>query len=117
MTETLTSRSRALLEGGDLSAMTKHHPFTAHGELEEVTDGVGAISSFANVAAIDSGDGLVLVDTGGPMAARSIRDLIRTWRTAPVHSAVYTHGHIDHVFGTAAFDAEADERRAASARG
>ena len=43
------------------------------------------------------------------MAGSSVRDLIRTWRTAPVHSAVYTHGHIDHVMGTAAFDAEADE--------
>jgi alkyl sulfatase BDS1-like metallo-beta-lactamase superfamily hydrolase len=109
VTETLTSRSRRLLERGDVSSMTELHPFTAHQEIEEVADGVGAVSSFANVAVIDSGDGLVLVDTGGPMAGTSIRDLIRTWRTAPVHSAVYTHGHIDHVMGTAAFDAEADD--------
>lgn len=108
MSETLTDRSRRVLAGNGAMSVEHEHPFTAFGEIEEVTDGVGAVSSFANIAAIDTGDGLALVDTGGPMAGSSIRDLIRTWRTDPVAAAVYTHGHIDHVMGTAAFDDEAD---------
>lgn len=109
MSESLVELSRRALGGDPSAAPGRVHPFTAYGVIEEVTDGVASVSSFANVAVIDSGDGLVLVDTGGPMAGATVRDLIRTWRTDPVHSAVYTHGHIDHVMGTAVFDAEADE--------
>ena len=38
---------------------------------------------------------------------------MRGWSEAPVHTAVYTHGHIDHVFGIERFDDEAakDGRR------
>ncbi|HET8930637.1 MAG TPA: alkyl sulfatase dimerization domain-containing protein, partial [Acidimicrobiales bacterium] len=86
----------------------RSHPLHAYGVIEEVTDGVASVSSFANVAVIDSGDGLVLVDTGGPVGTQ-VRDLVRSWRTDPVTDAVYTHGHIDHVMGTEVFDAEADE--------
>lgn len=108
MSESLVAKSRRLLESdaGDLA--TVDHPLMAHGVIEEVTDRVAMVSSFANVAAVDTGDGLVLVDTGGPLAGTDVRDLVRSWRTGPIGHAVYTHGHIDHVMGTAVFDAEAD---------
>ncbi len=107
MSDSLTERSRRLL-AGDTSAHDDKHPLHAYGVVEEITDGVASVSSFANVAAIDSGDGLVLIDTGGPVGTQ-VRDLVRSWRTDPVTDAVYTHGHIDHVMGTEVFDAEADE--------
>lgn len=110
MSETLTDRSRRVLAGSGAMSVEHEHPFTAYGEIEEVADGVGAVSSFANVAAIDTGDGLVLIDTGGPMAGENIARLIGTWRTDRVAAAVYTHGHIDHVMGTAHFDAQADAK-------
>ncbi len=110
MSETLTDRSRRVLASSTPVTVENEHPFTAYGEIEEVADGVGAVSSFANVAALDTGDGLVLVDTGGPMAGDKICELIRSWRSNPIAAAVYTHGHIDHVMGTATFDAEADAK-------
>ncbi len=97
-----------MLETGVPDTGDRAHPLMAHGVIEQVADDVAMVSSFANVAAFDSGDGLVLIDTGGPLAGERVRDLIRTWRTGPVTNAVYTHGHIDHVLGTAVFDAEAD---------
>jgi metal-dependent hydrolase (beta-lactamase superfamily II) len=24
---------------------------------------------------------------------------LRSWSTSPLHSAIYTHGHVDHCFG------------------
>lgn len=111
MSEGLLEKSRRALAGASLMSTHGAHPFTAHGIIEEVGDGVASVSSFANVAVLDTHAGLVLVDTGGPLAGGAVRDLIRTWRGDPVVAAVYTHGHIDHVMGTAVFDAEADEHR------
>jgi alkyl sulfatase BDS1-like metallo-beta-lactamase superfamily hydrolase len=85
----------------------EQHPFFAYNELEELGRGVAFVSSFANVTALDTDDGLVLVDTGGAMTPQQTLQIVRGWTARPLHTAVYTHGHIDHVFGTAAFDEEA----------
>ncbi len=86
---------------------SSQHPFTTLLGLEEITTGVAFLSSFANVSAFDAGDALVLVDTGaGPLARNNFENL-RSWSKKPVHTAVYTHGHIDHAFGLGPFDEEA----------
>jgi len=85
----------------------EQHPFTPLGELEEVAPGVAFVSSFANVTAIAGERGLTLVDTGSAQLAEQVYGCVRAWSDAPVHTAVYTHGHIDHVFGIERFDAEA----------
>lgn len=102
---TLSQLSNDVFSGA--TDIADHHPFAGLNQLEEVAEGVASISSFANVAAIATNGGLVLIDTGGPMAGDGVRSLLRTWSHAPVHSAVYTHGHIDHIMGTVAFDNEA----------
>jgi alkyl sulfatase BDS1-like metallo-beta-lactamase superfamily hydrolase len=48
----------------------------------------------------------VLFDVGSPLTGESIRGQLREWSTDPVQTVVYTHGHIDHVMGAAAFEAE-----------
>jgi len=101
----LLELSRRLLRGE--VSIHDHHPFATANELEEVADGVAFVSSFANVTAVATDDGLVLVDTGSALVADAVHDTVRAWTPAPVRAAVYTHGHIDHVFGTAAFEAEA----------
>jgi alkyl sulfatase BDS1-like metallo-beta-lactamase superfamily hydrolase len=52
-------------------------------------------------------DGLVMVDTGSPLTAGLVHQEIRSWSGLPLHTAVYSHGHIDHVFGVGPFDEEA----------
>ena len=68
--------------------------------------------SVASVNAIDTGDGLVMLDTGGQFDSRPrLRRRCAAWRpAAPLRAAVYSHHHIDHVFGTTRFEAEAAER-------
>jgi alkyl sulfatase BDS1-like metallo-beta-lactamase superfamily hydrolase len=83
------------------------HPLAVFAGIEEIADGVGFVSSFANVTAIDTADGLFLVDTGGFLFARVIFEQVRSFSTRPVRTAVFTHGHIDHVFGLGQFEREA----------
>src|SRR5690348_13779220 len=83
------------------------HPFTPLFALEEVAPDVAFVSSFANVTAIAGERGLTLVDTGSLQFAGQVFGAVRGWSEAPVHTAVYTHGHIDHVFGIERFDEEA----------
>jgi glyoxylase-like metal-dependent hydrolase (beta-lactamase superfamily II) len=83
-------------------------------ECSEVADGIAMVESFSNVVALDTDDGLVLFDTSlAPYATKVLRAL-RGWSSAPVHTVVYTHGHVDHVGGAGAVVAEAlDAGRAA----
>jgi glyoxylase-like metal-dependent hydrolase (beta-lactamase superfamily II) len=75
---------------------------------EEIEDGLLTLKSIASVNALDTGDGLVMLDTGGAFDRRTVYDAVRGWRPdAPVRAAVYSHHHVDHVLGTALFDAEA----------
>ncbi len=89
------------------AAADEHHPFVPGNQLSEVGDDTAFVESFANVAVLRTGDGLVLVDTGSPLAADAVHTAVRGWDAARAHTAVYTHGHIDHVFGTGPFEADA----------
>lgn len=69
----------------------------------EVAPEVFVHSSFVNNFAVRTGAGLLLVDPGFVHTSRRFRDCVREWSDAPVHTAVYTHGHADHAFGMRAF--------------
>src|SRR3954464_5945811 len=84
-----------------------HHPMAPRGGLVEVADRTAFVPSFANVSALTTDDGLVLVDTGSQLFAAEVFEQVRGWSNDRLHTAVYSHGHIDHVFGVPLFDAEA----------
>ncbi|MFF5931724.1 alkyl sulfatase dimerization domain-containing protein [Streptomyces hydrogenans] len=79
----------------------------AGGGLVRVAERTGFFPAFANVAVFDTGDGLVLVDSGDFRTASQLHDAVRGRTQAPVSTVVYTHGHVDHVFGVGSFDQEA----------
>lgn len=89
---------------------SEFHPVGQLGGLAEICDDVAFLPAFANVTAIRTGDGLVLVDTGSVFAARGIHDELRRWTDQRLRTAIYSHGHIDHVFGVGPWEAEAAER-------
>lgn len=86
------------------------NPFVPRGELVEVGQGTAFVSSFANVSAFETTEGLVCVDSGAPFSAAEIHRMIRAWSPARLHTTIFSHGHIDHVLGTGPFEAEARER-------
>jgi glyoxylase-like metal-dependent hydrolase (beta-lactamase superfamily II) len=51
----------------------------------------------------ETDDGLVLIDTGTKAAAPTLAQQLRAKASGPVHTAVYTHGHVDHAYGLRAF--------------
>lgn len=65
----------------------------------EVADRTWFTSNFSGVTAFETDEGLVVVDTGTAMAAPNLADRIRRHSQAPVHTAIYTHGHVDHAYG------------------
>ena len=52
-----------------------------------------------------------MIDCGTTLAAPRIFESIRKVTDAPVHTVVYTHGHVDHImFHHTGFEEEAIER-------
>lgn len=94
---------------GDLGGANVH-PAAVLGGHEDMGDGIGFVSAFANVTTVQTEEGLVLVDTSSPFFASAVVKSVRALSSAPVRMAVYTHGHVDHVFGILAFDEEAREK-------
>ncbi|MGE0395867.1 MAG: alkyl sulfatase dimerization domain-containing protein [Kofleriaceae bacterium] len=78
--------------------------------VEEVAAGTHFVSSFANVTAFTTDAGLVLVDTGSFLLAEPTRGVLRSATKAPVHTAVWTHGHVDHCFGVELYEREANTK-------
>src|ERR1700680_5089565 len=71
---------------------------------------------FGNATAIRTDAGLVLVDTGSRETASQTLAALRHWDNGPVHTVIYTHGHIDHTWGARLLDQEADAREIARPR-
>jgi alkyl sulfatase BDS1-like metallo-beta-lactamase superfamily hydrolase len=88
---------------------TGENPFMPRNELVEIRPDTAFVSSFANVISLRTQEGLLNVDSGAPFAAAEIHRLLRGWSEEPLHTAVFTHGHIDHVSGLGPFEAEAAE--------
>jgi alkyl sulfatase BDS1-like metallo-beta-lactamase superfamily hydrolase len=71
---------------------------------------------FGNVTALRTSAGLVLVDTGSRETASQTLGVVRRWDDGPIHTVIYTHGHIDHTWGARLIDHEADARGVARPR-
>ena len=83
------------------------HPVTQDLGLAEVAPRTAFNAAFGNISAFATDEGLLLVDTGNQVFAATNHERIRSWNADRLGTVVYTHGHIDHVFGMAPFDEEA----------
>ena len=97
--------------------ITGEEPLAMNGLFSEeaggaavVADDIVLIEAFSNIVAFGTDEGIVLFDVSHHLSAPKAIHELRTWSDAPVHTAVYTHGHVDHVTGAQAFDAEASSR-------
>jgi alkyl sulfatase BDS1-like metallo-beta-lactamase superfamily hydrolase len=86
----------------------QNHPFAPLLDVEPVAARTTFVSSFANATAFETDEGLVLVDTGSFVLAQQVQRLVRGVTRAPLHTAVYTHGHVDHCFGVDLYEKEQD---------
>ena len=82
--------------GGDLF----DRYFTGRNEAIEVSPRTYfCTADYVNCAAFETDAGLVLIDCGQLEHGESIHTELRKLTKAPLHTVIYTHGHLDHCFG------------------
>jgi alkyl sulfatase BDS1-like metallo-beta-lactamase superfamily hydrolase len=82
----------------------------ATGQVEELLPGVFFLHAFANVTVVRTEAGLLLLDSSNPAARAKTFAAVRAIDPAPLHTAIYTHGHVDHACGLPPFLEEARTR-------
>lgn len=100
----LLERAERLFSGTGPSEL--RNPMSHRGGMAEVGDRTAFFAAFSNSAVLETDDGLVVVDTSSRETSGSVHDEVRTWSAAPANTIVFTHGHIDHVFGVERYDAD-----------
>lgn len=110
MAEDLLALSASILDNADTSIETMR----VTNQLSEVAGSIGFIESFSNSIVFDTDEGLVVFDTATELLGRGVVESLRGWSDRPLHSLVYTHGHIDHVGGSAALLQDNETRHGAS---
>src|SRR5262245_22393412 len=76
----------------------QHAQLTLFADPHEVAPDVFMHASFVNNYALRLPAGLLVIDPGFEHMAETVHQAVRAWTAAPLHSAVYTHGHADHAF-------------------
>ena len=97
---------------GEVDTVNVAHPIRGMWlTAEEVADGVLYYKGIASANTLDTGDGLVMLDTGATQDAAPLFEQVRKWRPGSrLASAVFSHHHVDHIFGVGPFEAEAAEK-------
>lgn len=106
MSEHPLELSARLIDGG----MVDTPPNRVTQQLSELADGIAIVESFSHVVAIETDEGLVAFDSSSARTGAEVVGALAGWRDLPVHTLVYTHGHMDHVGGSREFAADAERR-------
>jgi len=77
--------------------------FYWNGGPVEVAERTWFTSDFSGVTAFETDEGIVLVDSGMVFLAPRIAAALRSVTQAPIHTAIFTHGHVDHAYGLQEF--------------
>jgi quinoprotein relay system zinc metallohydrolase 2 len=79
--------------------------FVHRGAHEEATP--RNLGGYANIGFVVGRDAVAVIDSGGSAAqGKALREAIRQVTPLPIAYVIITHGHPDHMLGTAAFEAE-----------
>ncbi|WP_419926026.1 alkyl sulfatase dimerization domain-containing protein [Candidatus Poriferisocius sp.] len=105
---TLLERSARYIDEGIHEGQQSVQPMD--GSFHEIADGIALVCAFSHIWSVAADEGLVVIDTSLPGFAPGARDHLRRWKDHPVHTIVYTHGHVDHVGGAGVFVEEAREQ-------
>jgi len=104
----LLERSTRYIDEGTYEGPAANNP--TDGTFHEVADDIGVVTAFSHVWALRAAGRLTVFDTSLAAFGHTAVSALRGWSHEPVGTIVYTHGHVDHVGGAAAFLADAAAR-------
>ena len=82
------------------AAIEDHHPVGFQGGLAEVADGIAFLASRWRTSARSApATGWCWSTPAATCSRRGARADARRGAPSPLHTAIYSHGHVDHVFG------------------
>src|SRR3546814_13749984 len=82
-----------LWHGGASTEVGQSHPVTHDLGLAEVADRTAFNAAFGNIAAFDTDEGLLLIDTDNEIFEATNNERIRAWNADPPRPDAYTHRH------------------------
>ena len=83
------------------------HPIGQPWGIDQITEGLWFHKGFSNTIVVETDEGLVIVDPSGFIDGQFKFEAVRSVTDRRLHTAIYTHGHVDHVFGVAQYAEEA----------
>ncbi len=98
---------------GLLDTKFKHHPVhTFYEGSTEIKPNILGMKGIGGFFAIDTGDGLVMIDAGSQLDIETGYEEIKKWRPNEyLKAAIFTHHHVDHVFAIQKFDEECKSKK------
>ncbi|MFC6063879.1 alkyl sulfatase dimerization domain-containing protein [Streptomyces ochraceiscleroticus] len=94
-----------------LATNDETNPLLGLREVEVIAPGVYTIGLQGNSLAVETGQGLLVVDSGpAPRLVRPVLDRLRAHTDKPVRWIVYSHGHLGYNYGVPGFLQAAEER-------
>ncbi len=87
-----------------------NHPFRPPFGIEKVAEATYFYKGFSNTIIRETNDGLIMVDPGSFADSSVRKEAVRTVTDQGLNTAVYTHGHVDHVYGVGLYKEEAEEK-------
>lgn len=111
----LHNKADKLWNGEVSSHDPEYHPFAPYAISDEVADRVVFFKDFVNVTGVKTDAGLVMIDTGSYTVNQHMRCHagIRSHFPDLLHTAIYTHGHVDHAYGLPPYLEEIRTQKAA----
>ncbi len=86
------------------------HPFGPPYGVEPITEGVWFYKGFAGTTAVETQDGLVMIDPASMFDSQVKFDAFRQVTSSRLNTAIFSHGHTDHVFGVELYVAESQQQ-------